>query len=280
MPCTSSNSKMDIKVVQSKSQKKIVITEGNGDFVDFIFSILMMPLGAIVKLLGPNSFAGCVGNLYKSVENLEPTSVLLNPGIVRLFDFPNQPLKISYVEPLRTTYYYEKKEGRGVIYKSLVSIFCPRSPLYLLNPRPVIWSKQDDVGFVTRPTLYAVGDDLKVKPLSADFRLSNLKGLSLAFDDLKVKVISIGEAEALSLLGAFLTSKFTLNSGLQDFLNVPKQESTFSKVLNKNQLSMEIELSISCSFSLCVSALLEHLAVSVVCGFPFSFYCLIGLWFF
>ncbi|KAK2432757.1 hypothetical protein QL285_018112 [Trifolium repens] len=104
MPCTSSNSKMDIKVIQS----------------------------TIVKLLGPNSFARCVGNLYKSVENLEPTSVLLDPG------------------------------------------------------------------------------------------------LSLAFDDLEVKVISIGEAEALSLLGAFLTSKFTLNSGLQDFLNVPKQESTFN----------------------------------------------------
>jgi hypothetical protein len=198
MPCTSSNSKMDIKVIESKSQKKIVITEGNGDFVDFIFSILTMPLGAIVKLMGPNSFAGCVGNLYKSVENLEPTSVLLDPGIVRQFDFPNQPVNIPYVEPLPATYYYGKKEGRGLISKSCVSIFCPR-PLYLLDPRLVIRSKQDDVGFVKRPTLYAV-DDLKVKPLSADFRLSNLKGLSLAFDDLEVKVISIGEAEVRWLL--------------------------------------------------------------------------------
>ncbi|MCI35575.1 DUF674 family protein, partial [Trifolium medium] len=53
--------------------------------------------------------------------------------------------------------------------------------------------------------------------------------LRLPFDDFEVKVISIGEAEALRLLGAFVTSKFTLTSGLEDFLNVPKQESTFKR---------------------------------------------------
>ncbi|GAU38152.1 hypothetical protein TSUD_263760 [Trifolium subterraneum] len=78
-----------------------------------------------------------------------------------------------------------------------------------------------------RPALYGVGDDLQVKPLSANFFLSHLKGLNFPFDDFDVKVISIGEAEALRFLGAFLTSKFTLTSGLQDFLNVPKQEPTF-----------------------------------------------------
>ncbi|MCI14178.1 DUF674 family protein [Trifolium medium] len=78
-----------------------------------------------------------------------------------------------------------------------------------------------------RPALYGVGNDLHVKPLSANFFLSYLKELSLPFDDLEVKEISIGEAEALRFLGAFLTSKFTLTSGLQDFLNVPNLESTF-----------------------------------------------------
>ena len=35
-------------------------------------------------------------------------------------------------------------------------------------------------------------------------------------------------AQALSLLGASLTSKFTLTSGLEDFLDVPKQESNLT----------------------------------------------------
>ncbi|GAU38149.1 hypothetical protein TSUD_263730 [Trifolium subterraneum] len=116
-----------------------------------------------------------------------------------------------------------------VISKSRASLICSRT-LYLLEPRLVNLLNGGDVGFAKRPTLYAIGDDLKVKPLSANFRLSYIKELSLPFDDLEVKVISIGEAEALRFLGAFLTSKFTLTSGLQDFLNVPKLESTFSKV--------------------------------------------------
>jgi hypothetical protein len=85
---------MDIKVVHSKSQKKIIFAEANGDFVNFIFSFLSTPLVSIVKLLGANSFAGCVGNLYKSVEYLDPKSVLLNPGIAPLFGCPNHSHRI------------------------------------------------------------------------------------------------------------------------------------------------------------------------------------------
>ncbi|GAU40715.1 hypothetical protein TSUD_263650 [Trifolium subterraneum] len=114
----------------------------------------------------------------------------------------------------------------GVISKTRESIYEGRL-LTALDPRSLNRSKEGVVGFVKREALYSVGDDLKVKPLSANSFLSYLKELSLSLDDIEVKVISIGEAEALSLLGAFLTSKFTLTSGLQDFLDVPKQESSF-----------------------------------------------------
>ncbi|GAU13992.1 hypothetical protein TSUD_263190 [Trifolium subterraneum] len=201
MPSIGDNrSKMNIKVLQSKSQKKIITEEAGGDFVDFIFSFLTMPLGSIVKLLGANSFAGCVGNLYKSVENLDPTSVLLNPGISPQFGCPNQPLNIPHANPPLTVYYY-------VFYRRNVTALDP---------------KVGTVGFVKRARLYGVGDDLKVTPLAANSYLLYLNELTVPFYDLEVKVISIGEAEALSLLGAFLTAKFTFTSGLQDFLNVPK----------------------------------------------------------
>jgi len=96
---------MDVKVVRSISQKTIIFVEANGDFVDFIFSFLTMPLGSILKLSDGNSFAGCVGNLYKSVENLdsslctEACSVLLNPGAAPHFGCPNQPLNIPDLPP-------------------------------------------------------------------------------------------------------------------------------------------------------------------------------------
>ncbi|XP_057458753.1 uncharacterized protein LOC130749415 [Lotus japonicus] len=245
-----SDSKMDVKVVRSKSQNKIIFVEANEDFVDFMFSFLTMPLGSIVKLLGGNSFVGCVDNLYKSVETLDSSwctdsrPLLLNPGLAPQFGCPNQPLNIPDVEP--PTYYYGTGDTRqkinvyepyqgyvdkvvtiegGVISKSSGLVYDPRT-LTALDPRSPNRSKEGVVGFVKRPALYGVGDDLIVKPLS--YCLSYLKELCLPLEDLEVKVITIGEAEALSLLGASLTSKSTLTSGLEDFLDVPKQESTLT----------------------------------------------------
>ncbi|KAK7286868.1 hypothetical protein RJT34_22189 [Clitoria ternatea] len=248
-PSTSiADNKMDVKLIQSKSQKKIIFAEVNEDFVDFIFSFLTVPLGSIVKLLGGNTFVGCVDNLYKSVETLdsswctESRSVLLNPGVAPQFSCPKQPLNIPNVETPPIYYYYGEGtfeddypfntrretiiEG-GVISKSDRSIISVRR-LTALDPRSPKRLKESVVGFVKRPALYAVGDDLIVKSVSSGSCLVYLKELSLPLDDLEMKVISIGEAEALSLLAASLTSKFTLTSGLKDFLDVPKQESSLT----------------------------------------------------
>ncbi|XP_061336654.1 uncharacterized protein LOC133283756 [Gastrolobium bilobum] len=246
----SSDSKMEVKLVRSKSQKKIIFAEAKEDFVDFMFSFLTIPLGSIVKLLGGYSSVGCVDNLYKSVETLDSSwctdsrSVLLDPGVAPQFGCPNQPLNI----PDRETpnYYYgtgtfrqipdyryehgyraEVVRTGGVISKSQASISNVRS-VTALDPRSPNRSLEGVVGFVNRPSSYAVGDDLKVKSMSAISCLSYVKESSLPLDDLEVNVISISEAEALSLLGASLTSKFTLTGGLEDFLNAPKQESTLT----------------------------------------------------
>lgn len=208
--------KMDVKLVRSKSQKKIIFAETCENFVDFIFSFLTIPLGSIIKLLDGNSFVGCIDNLYKSVENLDSSwctdsrSVLLNPGVIPQFGCPNQPLNIPQVQ-LATYYYgtgtpyqqhnynygtrtFELKVEGGVISKTKGLIYDPKH-LIELDPRSPNRSKERVVGFVKRPALYAVGDDLKVQSLSANFCLSYLKELNLPLDDLEVKVISIGEAE-------------------------------------------------------------------------------------
>ncbi|XP_058734562.1 uncharacterized protein LOC131606331 [Vicia villosa] len=247
--CTS-DIKMDVKLVRSKSQKKIIFAETGKNFVDFIFSFLAIPLGSIVKLLDGNSFVGCIDNLYKSVENLDSSwctdsrSVLLNPGVVPQFGCPNQPLNIPHVQPPLSTYYYgtgtpkheynynhghrtvEAKVEGGVISKTFGLIYNAKQ-LVQLDPRSPNTSK-GVVGFVKTPALYGVGDDLKVQSLSANFCLSYLKELKLPLDDLEVKVISFGEVEALSLLAASLKSKSSLTSGLEDFFIVPKQDSNLT----------------------------------------------------
>jgi hypothetical protein len=218
--------KMDVKLMRSKSQKKIIFAEANEKFVDFMFSFLTIPLGSIIKVLDGNSFVGCVDNLYKSVENLDSLwctdlrSVLLNPGVAPQFGCPNQPLNIPHIQTLTTTYYYgtgtpkQERDLRyssaryntvevpvvgGVISKTMGSIYNAKA-LTAMDPRSPNKSIKDVVGFVKRPALYGIGDDLKVKSLSANYCLSYLKELSFPLGDLEVKVISIGEAEVKWLL--------------------------------------------------------------------------------
>jgi hypothetical protein len=139
--------------------------------------------------------------------------VLLNPGIAQQFGCPNQPINIPHLQPPPSTYYYGAGtpqqeynylvqcyvtklitiEG-GIISKTEGSIYEGKL-LIALDPRSPNMSKEGAVGFVKRAALYGVGDDLKVKPLSANSFFSYFKELSLPLDDIEVKVISIGEAE-------------------------------------------------------------------------------------
>jgi hypothetical protein len=87
----------------------------------------------------------------------------------------------------------------GVISKSNASIVNPRV-LDSLDPRPFNMSSEGIVGFVKRPALYGVLDNLKVIGVSGCFRLSYLQKQNLPIDDLEVKMITIGEAEVRWLL--------------------------------------------------------------------------------
>ncbi|TVU15919.1 hypothetical protein EJB05_39463, partial [Eragrostis curvula] len=61
---------IDVKLFVDKEKKKVLFAESDKDFVDVLFSFLTMPLGTIVRLLGKQSQAGCLDQVYKSVEDL------------------------------------------------------------------------------------------------------------------------------------------------------------------------------------------------------------------
>ncbi|KAM0853592.1 hypothetical protein ACQ4PT_050983 [Festuca glaucescens] len=50
---------------------RVVFAEARKDAVDFLFSLLSMPTGTALKLLGNESMVGCIGNLYTSIEKLD-----------------------------------------------------------------------------------------------------------------------------------------------------------------------------------------------------------------
>ena len=69
---------MKLLVESSPLRRRVVFAEAGKDTVDFLFSLLAMPAGTTVKLLGKESMAGCMSNLYGSAERLDDAYV--HPG--------------------------------------------------------------------------------------------------------------------------------------------------------------------------------------------------------
>ena len=57
-----------MKLLVDTERQRVLYAEASKDVVDFLFSLLALPVGAAVELLGKESMAGCVGNVYASVE--------------------------------------------------------------------------------------------------------------------------------------------------------------------------------------------------------------------
>ncbi|GAB4857112.1 hypothetical protein Ancab_015023 [Ancistrocladus abbreviatus] len=59
-----------VKLLIDTKTNKVLFAEGGKDFVDFLFRILSLPVGAVVRLLKKGTMTGSLGNLYDSIENL------------------------------------------------------------------------------------------------------------------------------------------------------------------------------------------------------------------
>ncbi|KAJ7950204.1 DUF674 family protein [Quillaja saponaria] len=226
---TSNDKKIDIKVIVSKSKTKILYADASEEFVDFLFSFLTIPLGSVIKLLGGNSFLGCLDNLYKSVENLmnsswctESGSMLLNLGVASKYSCQSQLLNIHEENPPQLYYGIVMDRNSmwgwsGKISKTDDALE-ETEPLTLIDPRCPPGQAVAYVGFMKKPALFVVDDDLQVTPLSSTSSISFLKKLSISLEDFEEQVVGIGEKEALNLLRASLTSNSVLSFSLADIL--------------------------------------------------------------
>ncbi|KAJ7950199.1 DUF674 family protein [Quillaja saponaria] len=219
----STGSKVELKVVLSKSENKLLFAEVTESFTDWLLNLLRLPLGHVLLLLDGNSSLGCVDNLYKSVANLDSSrctlssSYLLNPGMV-------QPLHSSsdLLSVVAPQYFYGYGSHFGV-YDNVIG----RHADQLSHCKVFERTRQ----FVKRTSAFAVFDDLQVKTLSSTSVITFLKDLKVPFDDFEEKVVCFGSTEALKLLKAALTSTAALTNSLNFILKKSKQESSECKVI-------------------------------------------------
>ncbi|RDX67236.1 hypothetical protein CR513_53914, partial [Mucuna pruriens] len=220
-----------IKVTVSKSQNKILFAEAEGDFVDFLFSFLTTPLGSIMKLRNGELSLGCIDNLYTSVKNLNSSwfigssnEFLLNPRVAQQFGCITKPI---YVPEEDTSYWYGIQcIGCEMISKKKDGVRNPEA-MKIFDPRCFDGPRERAVGFVKRPCLFIVWDDLHVTTMTTSSSISLLQKLNVPFDDLEEHLVDVGtDREALNLLVASLTSKAALTESLFSLLEKRKEAIT------------------------------------------------------
>ncbi|CAN0897996.1 hypothetical protein LINGRAHAP2_LOCUS19449 [Linum grandiflorum] len=225
---TSTTTKITLKLVINKKAKKVLFAEAGKDFIDFLFTLLSLPLGTVTSLLSKNRMVGCLGNLYQSIEQLSETFIqpttnkdsVLNPKPT-LFGFGGDDNNPSAAVSSRMFYNcnYYNCGGRGYISDDPRAI-CPgchgqmNNKITLIVP-PAAVSNSGERGFVKEDVTYMVMDNLEVRPMSNISSIAMLKEFNVHHvSALEEKVIEVGMDEGLKLLKASMQSRTVLTNVL------------------------------------------------------------------
>ncbi|XP_014511462.1 uncharacterized protein LOC106770153 [Vigna radiata var. radiata] len=220
--------KITVKIMQRKSNGKIVFAEGKEDFANFLFNLLTIPIGGAVDLMEGCSCVGSLDGLYNSFIDLDEdyfTTKVKNNKFVDPVLAPQ--LKLDSLLPLTCDYVPEYFCYVNIIMEDyyLTSV-CKSCVPYLERCVPVefvdsiSYTNNNDKGYLKGPTTYMVTDDLVVTPSSSISVMFLVSSMSIPVDDLQEKVVSIGTEECVRILQASLSSTSALTLGLSHLTEV------------------------------------------------------------
>ncbi|CAA0833470.1 Protein of unknown function (DUF674 [Striga hermonthica] len=209
---------IELKVIMQKSTNKLLFAEADEVFMEFVFGLLMIPLGEVGRLLDCKTFFTNVDNLYSSAKDLiNSTYISDRESAISSLVVPTVPH--GYVsekffplvdEEASKMYYYQGKGPRN-------DEFMSDSPFMGGSCLKVTDFKFDSL--FKGPRIYMVNDDLCVTPASSiTSYLSNLGRLKIPLSDVTERVVHVGLEEAFGILKASLVSKRALSCGLNHLL--------------------------------------------------------------
>ncbi|XP_051221109.1 uncharacterized protein [Lolium perenne] len=224
--------KLSMKLLVDSKSHRVLYAEAGKDVVDFLFSLLTMPVGTVVKLLTAETMVGSVGNLYHSVDKLDDTYIcrddakidLLTPSagcqggkLLQLEVAPPESVDIYRCDSTIYDYpdcrkYMTKVYGatcqncRSKMTTQLVEIVEPAAG------GAVSSSAAAGTGFVQGIVTYTVMDDLKVAPMSSISGITLLNTFGVTdIGSLNERTVQLGYAEGLEILKASLQSQTVLS---------------------------------------------------------------------
>ncbi|WVZ95889.1 hypothetical protein U9M48_041597 [Paspalum notatum var. saurae] len=237
------SSKISLKLLVETRSKRVLFAEAGKEFVDFVFSLLTLPIGAVAKLVSAGTMHGSVGRLYQSVDligasYLQPgadKSELLHPKVVHpdareLLLLPPAASKeeLEQQQVPRTPRFklYTCAAAQCVTVAMERGAACPqcKQPMgtemtFVLPSAPAAGEGEErdggggGGGYVKGLVTYMVTDGLEVTPMSAISSITLINKFSAGKPDVELaeKYVSVGMDEGLDLLRAALRSDTVLS---------------------------------------------------------------------
>ncbi|KAF8365204.1 hypothetical protein HHK36_032788 [Tetracentron sinense] len=213
--------KVSLKLLIDTKAHKVLFAEASKDFIDFLFSLLSLPVGTVVRLLGKHGMLGSLGNLYDGVQNLNETYVQPNQNMDCLL---NPKAATCALRVARLLPSVESTAGKffvcGSIHRCVTdnpTAICPHCKHPMSTEIPYIAPETSNAvstgggGFVKGVVTYMVMDDLAVMSMSTISSITVLNRFNVKeVTTLEEKVVDFGAEECLELLKASLQSKAVL----------------------------------------------------------------------
>lgn len=216
---TSSTNKVTLKLLIDTMNEKVLFAEASKAVIDFLFNLLRLPVGTVVKLLNKNGMVGSIGNLYNSVETLsdnymeqeQTKEVLLNPRA------PIYSTEIAGLLPANNTdannlggrgnLFYRCRGGcsYNVTCDSSTRCSCCSSAMNVQVNYVGKKVVEDNVsiknGFVKDVVTFMVMDDLVVQPMSTISSITLLNKFNIKeVGTLQEKVVEMGMDEVINYI--------------------------------------------------------------------------------
>ncbi|CAN6336119.1 unnamed protein product [Urochloa humidicola] len=229
------SSKISLKLLVNAKTKKVLFAEAGKEFVDFVFSLLTLPIGAVAKLVSAGTMHGSVGRLYQSVEligasYLQPgtdRSDLLQPKVLHpdarellLLQGGGAAGGNGDGEPALARFRLFTCTGYCATATVEAKATCPQCKQAMSTEVAFVLpsataaagssasASDDSGGYVKGVVTYMVTDGLEVTPMSAISSIAMIAGMDL---ELAEKFVTVGTDEGLALLKAALRSDTVLS---------------------------------------------------------------------
>ncbi|PUZ63712.1 hypothetical protein GQ55_3G090000 [Panicum hallii var. hallii] len=237
-------SKISLKLLVDNKTKKVLFAEAGKEFVDFVFGLLTLPIGAVVKLISAGTMHGSIGRLYQSVDNISASYLLPNTdkkgllqpkvlqpdggellllqgaagsdgadgsplGRFRMYTCPGQCVTVA-MEARAVC-----PQCRQAMTTEMAFVLPSAAPKAGVGKGGAAGASdaEERGGYVKGLVTYMVTDGLEVTPMSAISSITLINRFSIGKGDVDLaeKFVTVGMDEGLSLLKSALRSDTVLS---------------------------------------------------------------------